>query len=48
MGSREISERMKSDGAEAMSMAPEEFGEFLKRDLSLVSKLVKDLEIPKQ
>jgi tripartite-type tricarboxylate transporter receptor subunit TctC len=48
IGSREIGERLKADGAEAMSMAPEEFSEFLKRDLLHLSKLVKDLEIPKQ
>jgi tripartite-type tricarboxylate transporter receptor subunit TctC len=48
VGSREIGERLKADGAEAMSMAPEEFSEFLKRDLSQLSKLVKELEIPKQ
>jgi len=48
VGSREIGERLKSDGAEAMSMAPEEFADFLKRDLSQWARLVKDLEIPKQ
>jgi tripartite-type tricarboxylate transporter receptor subunit TctC len=48
IGSRDIAERLKADGSEALAMSPQDFTEFLKRDLTQVSSLVKELAIPKQ
>ncbi len=46
--SKELRERFRSDGSESMEMSPEEFNEFLKQDLERTSKLVADLQLPKQ
>jgi len=46
--SSEIKDRLKQDGGEAVSMSPEDFNAFLKKDMDKMSKLVVDLHLPKQ
>ena len=42
-----LTERLQADGTESMLMSPEEFSDFLKREVRLMNKLVLDLGIPK-
>lgn len=48
LASKELTDRFRSDGSEAMVMAPEEFNEFLRRDMAQMARLVSDLGIQKQ
>jgi tripartite-type tricarboxylate transporter receptor subunit TctC len=48
MTSAELKERIRSEGSEAMLMSPEEYNEFLKREVATVTKLVSDLGLPKE
>jgi tripartite-type tricarboxylate transporter receptor subunit TctC len=46
--SKDLSERLREDGSEAMLMSPDQFNEFLKREVLDMGKLVAELNIPKQ
>jgi tripartite-type tricarboxylate transporter receptor subunit TctC len=46
--SNDLKERFAADGTEAMTMSPEEFNEFLKRDVAQMAELVTTLKIEKQ
>jgi tripartite-type tricarboxylate transporter receptor subunit TctC len=48
LNSKELKDRMRDDGTEPMIMSPEEYSEFLKRDLARMASLISDLGIPKQ
>jgi tripartite-type tricarboxylate transporter receptor subunit TctC len=48
MTSAELRERVRSEGSEAMLMSPEEFNDFLKREVAAVGQLVSDLGLPKE
>lgn len=48
LNSKEIQERMREDGSEPMLMSPEDYNEFLKRDVGQMQKLVTLLGIEKQ
>ena len=43
-----IQDRYRDDGLEAMDMTPDQFNQFMEREIKNVSKLVTDLGIPKQ
>lgn len=46
--SQDLAERFRTEGSEPMMMTPAEFGEFLDRDLSQMSQLVKEAGIQKR
>jgi tripartite-type tricarboxylate transporter receptor subunit TctC len=46
--SNDLKGRFREEGSEPMTMSPEEFTEFLRRDAAQMSKLVADLKLPKQ
>jgi tripartite-type tricarboxylate transporter receptor subunit TctC len=48
LASKELNERFRADGSEAMPMSPEEFNDFLKREEGQLGKLVNELGIAKQ
>jgi tripartite-type tricarboxylate transporter receptor subunit TctC len=48
LNSNEVKERIREDGTEAMVQSPEEYNEFLKRDVAQMNKFVTGLGIPKQ
>ena len=48
LNSRELSDRMREDGAEPMIMSPDEYNDFLKRDVTQMNKLVSSLGIQRQ
>lgn len=43
-----IQDRFRDDGLEAMNMSPEEFNQFMAREVAGVSRLVSDLGLQKQ
>ena len=48
MASNELRSRFREEGAEVMSMAPDEFTQFLRSETTAVTKLVNDLRLPKE
>jgi tripartite-type tricarboxylate transporter receptor subunit TctC len=48
LNSKELQERMRDDGSEAMIMSPDEYNEFLKRDVTQVQKVITELGVQKQ
>jgi tripartite-type tricarboxylate transporter receptor subunit TctC len=48
LSSTELKNRFRDEGAEIMSMSPEEFTQFLKSESTAVTKLVSELNLPKQ
>jgi tripartite-type tricarboxylate transporter receptor subunit TctC len=48
LNSKELNNRMREDGAEPMIMSPDEYNDFLKRDVTQMNKLVASLGIQKQ
>jgi len=44
----DLAEQFRSEGNEAMTMAPEEFNEYLRRETAQMGKLVNDLKLEKQ
>lgn len=48
MASKAVTDRFREDGMEAMTMSPDEFNQFLAREVTQAHKTVTDLNIPKQ
>lgn len=48
LASKDVADRLKSDGAEPMTLSPDQFNEFLTREVVQLAKFVNELGLPKQ